>query len=188
MVCEFVEDDIWRRPFIFSGDGKQFLRKAAEQPRRVYESASGKPVEKFSGLPNGGVLALSRDGKKAILATRHEAVLFDANSGQEMARFSVPDSRPRRARFSPDGNRVAVEFRDHSVDRLNSDEFRDRANVYSSEDQWQQSFRLEPPALAHRYRWYPVSFNADGTRLLYGGALWDAYSGERIRQYGIVYE
>ncbi|MFO7907601.1 MAG: hypothetical protein ACQESR_23990 [Planctomycetota bacterium] len=115
-------------------------------------------------------------------------MLFDTGSGWLIKRFTVPGSTPREAVFSPDGTRVAIEFRDHSVDRLTSDEFRDRVNVYTVSGECQELFSLEPPPLAHRYRWYPVAYNADSTRLLYGGALWDANSGNKIRQFGILYD
>jgi WD40 repeat protein len=187
-VCEFYEDDTWVEPFIFSSDGSRFLRRAYETPRQIYESATGQPVREFPELPNAGCLALAPDGKRAVLGTRREAVLFDTDSGRLIKNFTVPGSSPRQAEFSPNGERVAIEFQDHSVDRLNSEEFRDRVNVYEISDLGKELFSLEPPTLAHRYRWYPAAYNADGTRLLYGGALWHAASGNKIRQFRIVYD
>lgn len=187
MVCEFIETDSRLESFIFSHDGTRFLRRAAEQPRRIYESASGKPLREFPELPSATCLALSPDGKLAVLGTRYEAVLFDTNSGQIIKSFKVPDAPPRAAQFSPDGKRLAVEFRDYSVDRLYSDEFHDRVHVYAVSDLQRVLFCLEPPPRAHRYWWYPVTYSADSTRMLYGGALWDAANGSKIRQYAVVY-
>ncbi len=187
LVREFDEDDTWVEPFVFSADGSRFLRRAHERPRQIYETATGKPIHVFVGLPNAPVLALAPDGKTAVLNEVKEAVLFDTESGRLIKSFTVQGSEPRQAQFSPDGRRLSVEFCDRSVDRLTA-EFRDCAVVYEGREPYGEVFRLEPPPRAQPYRWYPAAYNADGRRILYGGALWDGNTGRKIRQFGIAYD
>lgn len=187
LVREFDEDDTWVEPFLFDVDANRFLRRAHERPRQIYDTATGKPTGVFAGLPTRVILALAPGGKKAVVGVIEEAVLFDTESGRLIKSFAVQGSEPRQAEFSPDGTRLVVEFGDRSVDRLTA-EFRDCAVVYETREPYGEVFRLEPPLLAQRYRWYAAAYNANGRRILYGGALWDGDTGRKIRQFGIVYD
>lgn len=187
LVREFDEDDTWVEPFLFDVVGSRFLRRAHERPRQIYETATGKPIRVFGELTDTEVLALAPDGKVAVLGEPRQATLFDTESGRLIKSFAVQGSVPRDAGFSPDSRRLVVDFCDRSVDRLRA-ESRDCAIVYEAREPCREVFRLEPAPQAQRHRWYPVSYNADARRILYGGALWDGNTGRKIRQFPILYD
>ena len=96
-------------------DGKRICTSSQyDQTARVWDAASGKSLFEIK-QERLAVAQFSPDGKQILtVADQRDAVLWDAVSGQRLRQLASPYAQMRgaswlySARFSPDGNRVAL--------------------------------------------------------------------------------
>ncbi|MDD4269884.1 MAG: WD40 repeat domain-containing protein [Thermoguttaceae bacterium] len=171
LLYEMEEDDELPEPFLFSADGRHFLRKAWEKSRGLYETASGRRRGTFDDLPATGAEAITADGRLALLTAQQQAILFDIPAGKSLQDYSIEGNSSYRAVFSPRGDRLLLGFKEDT-------------EVHETRPPFRRLFRLEH-AGAHRGRSNHAAFSPDGRRIVCADALWNAETGGRLRQFRV---
>src|SRR5262249_45733740 len=134
---------------------------------------ASKPDNLTQGLPKLEHLALSPDGRLALLAGLDKtAHLWDLNTKKEVRSFPGHEGEVKFVAFSPDGQRACTAWADGGVVRIWS--------VATA----QVLKRIE----AHKDVAWSAVFTSDGKKILTGGAdgkahLWDAQTGDRLRTF-----
>ena len=171
LLYEMEEDDELSEPFLFSADGRHFLRKAWEKSRGLYETASGRRRGTFDDLPATGAEAITADGRLALLTAQRQAILFDIPAGKSLQDYPIEGNSSYRAVFSPRGDRLLLGFKEHT-------------EVHETRPPFRRLFRLEH-AGAQRGRSNHAAFSPDGRRIVCADALWNAETGGRLRQFRV---
>ncbi len=96
---------------VYSPDGKRVLTGSFDKTARLWDAATGKLLQTFtghSGSVNG--VAYSPDGKTVLTSGADStARLWDVQTGAEIRRFTVPTDNPENVEdvaYSPDGKRA----------------------------------------------------------------------------------
>jgi WD40 repeat protein len=164
--------------FALSPDGKTLALNSGEDPKGIdlVGVPDGKEIrrcEEISTDPDW--LDFSRDGKALAAVDDHGAVrLFDVETGKTVLQLTGSANRSYSATFSPDGKRLALVGRDNTLRILEIAAKRELFKLRSRGDGG------PPPA---------ARFSPDGRRLAWAGddaktfALWDAETGEPVRQF-----
>jgi len=96
----------WVNHAEFSADGSKVLTASSDGQVGLWNAESGRMIRAFRAFDkNVWHASISRDGTRVAAAGPSGGVLFDANSGQELARLPH-DFGTYLAQFSPDGLRV----------------------------------------------------------------------------------
>ncbi len=166
---ETDEDDGLLKPFLLAADGKHFLRKAGEKSRGLYETTSGRRTRSFDDLPTTSALAMTADGRLALLRAQQQAILFDISAGKVLQNYPTESNRSCGAVFSPQGDRLLLGFKEYS-------------EVYETQPPFRRLFRLDHVD-TYRQRSDDAAFSPDGRRILCADALWNAETGKRLQQF-----
>jgi WD40 repeat protein len=104
------DTDAYLTDAIFDADGGVLATVGNQSVVRLWRVANGRHVTRLRGegafqFDPGGRVAFSPDGTRAVTAGPEWAFIWDARSGEELARLRQPDGTIRLA-FSLDGRRV----------------------------------------------------------------------------------
>jgi WD40 repeat protein len=168
-----VGDDFF--PFVaYSSDGARLV--AGFSTTSVWDVGTRTEITTLDSV-NGLAPAFSPDGATILStgASNDEAVVWDAATGEAVARFGGHAGGITSAAFSTDGASIVTAGNDG------------RLRVW---DTATGTMRLDLPAAETVH---PVAFNGDGTRMLAGSAasgvaIWDAATGQKIEHYGLPIE
>ncbi len=109
----------------FSPDGKRLLTGSYDSTVILWETATGKRLRTFpqtsplvetakQTLPVFSA-AFSPDGQQVLASGFGDALLWDAQTGEQVQRFQQDDHLPKAVAFSPDGRRVLTGSYDGKV-------------------------------------------------------------------------
>jgi WD40 repeat protein len=101
---------VWAWSISVSRDGKRLLASHSDRSVRLYETDTGKELQKFV-KHTGEVWAagLSPDGKRAVTGGLDRTMhLWDADTGKHLLAFENVTDFPRCIAFRPDGKKVVV--------------------------------------------------------------------------------
>jgi WD40 repeat protein len=114
----------------FGPDGKQLLLLASGRvPWQVFDCTSVKSpadfakknqapakAELFKGILNKPKLdGFFPDGKRVFARTQNHIDVVDVNTGKESKRFTIGKEVPEMVQLGPEGKRVLVAYKDHTV-------------------------------------------------------------------------
>jgi WD40 repeat protein len=118
VVRELPHDGMERGTPLFSRDGK-WLAIGDNLDFRLWETQTW---ERKCTIPRGdtgyqGFMDFSADGATlAVSLSRHMVELIETDTGQELAQLEAPEASDiYHLRFSPDGGRFAVTYRDGTI-------------------------------------------------------------------------
>jgi WD40 repeat protein/serine/threonine protein kinase len=160
--------DIWFA--VFSPDGHRILAGGKSDAVRILDASSAKDLTPLKSLGNPYCIAFSHDGKRMLIGNHgHKpAVLFDAESGNELFAFKGHSGEINAMAFSPDGALIITASDDHTVKI------------------WDASHGTETPTLHGHTSWiWSLVLSPDGKRVLTGSfdhtaKLWDAITGREL--------
>lgn len=159
----------------FSPDGTQLLYGGRDGTVRVWDVATGQPLQSFHA---GGIVTdavFSAAGKQVFAANHETLFLWETATGKELRRIRIPEGANRiflRAALAPDGRRALTGQQDGSF-RLW--DLRTGKEVY----------RVQAHCGGHTEA---VAFTPDGQQALTSGwdgtaALWDVATGKQRRRF-----
>jgi WD40 repeat protein len=158
----------------YTPDGKRVVTASADGEIRIWEVPSGKDLGKITGPKEGFLaLALTQDGKKALVACGSACILYDLESKKELLRLAGHTGLVNTLAFSPDGSRILTGSADRTV-RL-----------------WDGGTGKELRKIeAHAGYVKAVQFTADGASAASVGydhvnRLWDLRNGQMITSYEV---
>jgi len=155
----------WPGRLTWTPDGSAFL--AGQYPIQMWRASDGSLVHEYEGHVDYSARAVySPDGEKVLLFSEGSSspplMLFDADTGDFIRKFSNPDASVVSAVFSPDGARIAVASSPARV--------------------WDVETGAEVFTLPVDEGWtWSVAFSPDGSTIATGGyllRLWNAATGE----------
>ncbi len=94
----------------FSPDSKNLYMASHHGSVKKYDVGNGKLLKQYADqVDDLSSLAVSPDGKRLMLATEKEIVLWDTESGNELARISpTPDQQINESIFNNDGKKLLI--------------------------------------------------------------------------------
>jgi WD40 repeat protein/serine/threonine protein kinase len=163
-------------PVAFSPDGRRIVSGGWERIIRIRDAVTGTELAHSAGYGEYvSLLALTPDGKGALLRTHEHITLWDVETGKQ-----IPWAPPRIPQpgfaISPDGKRIVSGIFDQT-DKTTI-ELRDAATGEALLAFGRYEGRLE----------FSFTFSPDGERIVTGGwgemIIWDATTGEELLSLG----
>jgi WD40 repeat protein len=158
---------------VYSPDGKYAATGCNDRVARIWEVATGKEVQQFSGHSDGVVsVAFSPDGKYLLTGSKDSTTrLWEVATGKEIRQFAGPPAAVRGVAFSPDGSKVLAGGEDNT------------ARVWET-----ATGAALQRFVGHAGPIWSVAFSPDGKTALTGSwdltaRLWDVETGTEIRQF-----
>ncbi|MFL6516000.1 MAG: TIR domain-containing protein [Chthoniobacterales bacterium] len=152
----------------FSPDGRKIVTSSADQTGRVWETSTGRQTAVLVGHKGRVTNAqFSPDGTLILTAgDDHTARLWKSDSGELIARLSGHTAAVNDAQFSPNGKWIVTASDDHNV------------RVFSTQlPQFVSWTKTGNQPETH------VRFSTDGQRIISGGTVLDADSGNVLNHF-----
>jgi WD40 repeat protein/uncharacterized caspase-like protein len=151
---------------LFTPDGQRLITATEDEPARIWEVATGKPLMQLGDTGGVHLLVLSPDGKSLATAAGPLAMVWDVATGKERSRLRHKGFIHSLA-FSPDGASVASGSRDGT------------ARV------WEVATGTEQVKVNHKGPVKAVAFSPQGKLLATGGEdetarLWELATGKEL--------
>ncbi|MEP7288003.1 MAG: TIR domain-containing protein [Chloroflexota bacterium] len=148
-----------------SADSHYALSASKDKSIRLWDIAEGKEIKRFTAPTDAvAAIAFSPDGKSYLTANGMTATLWDATSGSEIRRFAGHVDIVIAIAFSPDGKTMVTGSNDNTA-RVWDVASGNLVRVLNSTD-----------------RVKAVAFSPNGQYILTSFALWDANTGQQLRQ------
>ena len=159
----------------FSADGRRLLYGRLDGWADLWDVEAGKPVRLLEGLLNGygrvTAVALSPDGRRALVGNARFIFLADVETGKPITRLEGHTAPVRAVAFSGDGTRALSASQDHTL-RL-----------------WELAGGSQLQAMpGHNSAVLSAGFAPDGRLAVSGGGdgqvrVWDLDTGKPIREF-----
>jgi WD40 repeat protein len=155
-----------------SSDGKKLLTAASDRTVRVWDTSTGKQIQKFAGHTAPiNAIAISPDGSRIATGAEDNTRIWFLETGIEVLDIDEPIEKAKVVEFSPDGKYIFTTFNGGDIrcwDALTGEE------------------KILDNLITHAKPITAIDFSPDGTKILTGSKdstvrLWDASTGECIK-------
>jgi WD40 repeat protein len=209
LIATLKGHDNYIKAMAFSRDGKQLVSIGIDATVKRWDSDKWQVVSTFRIGESVENVAFSPDGTRLVSCVNHGIHLWDATTGQELARRDNAVAWAQSVAFSPDGMKIAAAG--YGVVTLWNVELTQKLWTGDGKMGWVHDLRFSPdgariastgeidillgvwdvgsglqitPLVGHAGQVAGVAFSPDGTRLASVSAdktlrLWDARTGEK---------